>query len=328
MVRFFRSGFATQYIVIILAGVLLWGRSFFDPPSMPVPQGRVPLYDLVYLIFSSSPSVAVLIAFILMLFSAFYLNYMLSRHDIVTKNSSIAAFIFVILISYFPLILTLHPVTISIVFLLFILDNLFLAYRYSDPLDTTYSVGFTAALATLFYFPFIYFFILILITYILFRISNWRAWISSALGLLTPFLFLFVYYFWNDILKIRSVEYLRAFRLSFDINFFHNVHFMVFTVMIVILLLTGLFSGISHLKEKNIETRRKISSMIWVIPVVLFSLFFAGQYIQYHLMISFITVSTLLSLYLLRLKNSFWQEAALMAIFVVILLNNLFFIFT
>ncbi|HSN49834.1 MAG TPA: DUF6427 family protein [Bacteroidales bacterium] len=328
MLRFFRSSFATQYAVIVLAGVLLWTRAFFDPPPMPVPEGPVPFYKLIYYLFSSMPSLAVVISFVFTLFSAFYLNYMLSRYEIIIKNASLPAFIFIVLISYFPLILTLHPVTISIVFLLLILANLFSAYRRAEPLDTTFSVGFMTAIASFFYFPFIFFFILILISFILFRIPGWREWVSAILGLLTPFLFLFVYYFWNDTLLIKTMDYLQAFRINFPMDFLRNINFVVFTVMIVLLLFVGFFSGISHLNEKTLEIRRKISILIWLIPVMLLSFAFSGQFVKYHLMITFIPVSSLLSVYFLGLKRSFWQETILLSIFIIILLNNLFLILT
>ncbi len=328
MLRFFRSSFATQYLVIVLAGVLLWIRAFFDPPAMPVPEGPVPFYKFIYYLFSATPSAAVVVSFILAIFSAFYLNYMLARYEIIVKNASLPAFLFILLISYFPLILTLHPVTISIVFLLLILASLFSAYRRPEPLDTTFSVGFMTAIASFFYFPFIFFFLLILITFILFRIPTWREWLSAFLGLLTPFLFLFVYYFWNDTLVIKTMEYIHFFRINFPMDFLRNVNFVVFTVMVVLLLFVGFFSGISQLNERTIEIRRKISVLIWLIPVMLLSFAFSGQFVKYHLVISFIPVSSLLSIYFLRLKHSFWQETILITIFVIILLNNLLLILT
>ena len=57
--RFFRSSFFSQYLAIILAGLLLWGRAFFVPPMMPVATGPVPLYKLLYLLLSGLPLLAV-----------------------------------------------------------------------------------------------------------------------------------------------------------------------------------------------------------------------------------------------------------------------------
>jgi len=322
--RFFRSSFFSQYLAIIIAGLLLWGRAFFESPPIPVASGPVPLYKLLFFLLSDFPLLAVILGYFLNLFSAFYLNSLLTKHEILPKNSSLAAFLFLFLVSYYPVLLTLHPVNICLFILLLILEKVFASYSLKDPLEMVYSAGFLIGIGAMFYFPFIFFFALILVAFIVFRILSIREWICSFIGLGSPFIFLIVYYFWFDELKIKILEFFRAFIPFFNLEPFRNPGFLIFTGIQFILLLFGIFAGLARISERNIEIRRKTILLIWLAFFVLLSFPFVGPLLPYHLLISFITVSALLSLYILRLKNTFWQEIFLMLMIFSVLVHNLF----
>jgi hypothetical protein len=75
--------------------------------------------------------------------------------------------------------------------------------------------------------------------------------------------------------------------------------------------------------EKTIEIRKKTILLIWLIPVMILSSFFSASLLKYHFLISFITLSGLLSMYLLKIRKTFWQELIFVGILVILLLNNL-----
>jgi hypothetical protein len=326
--RFFRSSFFSQYLAIISAGLLLWGRSFFVPPPMPVATGPVPLYKLLYLLLSGLPVLAVLLGYLLNLVSAFYLNYILTKHEILPKNSSLAAFFFLFFVSYFPVLLTLQPVNICLFILLLVFDRLFDTYSKQEPLELDYTAGFLIGVGSLFYFPFIFFYLVILIAFIVFRTTSPREWISSFIGLCSPFIFLLVYYFWFDEARIKLIEFVHAFTPSLNPEPFRNTGFLIFTTIQFLLLLFGIFTGLARVSEKTIEIRRKTILLIWLAVIVLLVFPFAGQLLPYHLLISFITVSALIAMYILRLKKTFWQEIFLMLVILFVLIHNLFPFFT
>jgi hypothetical protein len=321
--RFFRSGFVTQYLAIGIIGLLLWGRAFIDPPAMPAPDGPVPLYSLIYSLLHSMPHVAVILGFILTLSSAYLLNRLLTRNEVLLKNSSLSALIFIALMSYFPFLLTLHQVSIAALFLLMILERLYRAYSRAESPELTYVSGFMIGIASLFYLPFVVFFLFLLISFIIFRNIDWHEWVGSFIGLVTPYIFLSVYYFWFDKWMLKAHEYQRFFLISFDPAPFREPSFLILSGIVLVLLVFGLFTGLSRLSEKTIEVRKKTILLIWLIPVMILSIFFSASLLKYHMLISFITLSGLLSMYLLKLKNTFWQELILVGILVILLLNNL-----
>jgi hypothetical protein len=290
---------------------------------MPAPDGLVPLYGLIYSLLNGSPHVACILGFILTLLSAFLLNRLLTGNEVILKNSSLSALIFIELMSYFPFLLTLHQLTIITFFLLMILERLYKSYNKSESLELTYVAGFLIGIASLFYLPFIFFFFFLLISFIIFRNIDWHEWVGSFIGMVTPFIFLSVYYFWFDKFSIKVNEFKHFFMISFDLASLREPTFVILSSIVLFLLAFGMVTGLSRLSEKNIEIRKKTALLIWLVPVMIFSIPFSASLLRYHLLISFITLSGLLSMYLLKIRNTFRADIIFVSILLILLLNNL-----
>ena len=257
MIRFFKSSFVVQSFAICITGLVLWGKSFFEPPPMPVPDGFVPFYSFLYSLLSEFPSLQVIAGYLLVMVSAFILNRLLYKHNIVHKNTLLTGFVFMILMSYYPEFQTVQPVNIAAFFLLLILNQLLQSYNREEALDLIYSSGFLATIGSYVYFPFIFFYGLILISFILFRSGKWREWISSFFGLLTPFLFLATYYFWFDTLMPKINEYLGMFTIRADLMPFKKPVYLILTSFITLLSIYSVLYSLTNRMEKTIERKRK-----------------------------------------------------------------------
>jgi hypothetical protein len=323
--RFFRSSFATQYIFIGIIGLVFWIPAFITPVPMPVPDGTVPGYALIYALLSGTPRLAAILGFVLVLGSAVLLNYIFNTQEVVTKNSSLAAFLFMILASYYPALLTIHPVSIAIFILLLIFQELFRTYHESESLELFFSAGFYAGLGSLIYFPFLFFFAFIILSFIIFRSNNWREWTASLIGLLTPYVFLGVFYFWFDELSRKVIEYGRFFRFPETFRFEADRVFMTFTGILVCLLLFSFSRSLNHLSEKTIEGRKKNLLLYWSVFIILLSFPFSGAYFLYHPQYLALVVSVLLTSFFLQHRKTFWFEFFILIFFLAILLNNLIF---
>lgn len=327
MIRFFKSSFPAQYIVIILVGLLMWGRSFFTPVPMPAPNGFVPFYEGLYSLVAGLPILSTILGFLLTVLSVLLLNRLLTQHDILQKNSSLAGFIFMMLLSFHPLLQTIQPGNISIFFLLIILNQMILSYGKEDPYDLVFSAGFFSAVGSFFYFPVIFFYGFILFSFMFIRAANWREWMASLLGVLTPLIFLAVYYFWFDALVFNWEHYWSA--LSMKISFNWNDHplFIVLVVIIILFSIHAFFSGYRKNRERNIEIRRKALLQNWIMFFTVLSFPFAGESYIYLVQIIFIPFSGLISIYLLNAKKHNWQEIFIFLFILTTTLNNLFFRF-
>jgi hypothetical protein len=326
MIRFFKSSFFVQYLAICLTGLILWGRAFFEPPLLPEPEGYVPFYSFLFSLISGFPVIRVILGYILVIFSAIMLNRLFYGHNIVQKNSSLTGFIFMILMSYYPPFLTIHPVNITVFFLLLIISQLLKSYNRTESLDLVYSASFMITIGSLFYSPFIFFFFFILISFIIFQTLKWRQLVSALFGLLTPYLFLAVYYFWFDQLIPKINETLKMFSFSMDLVFLKNPVYLVLSLLIIIGYFYTLVFGLSNRSEKTIEKKRKNMLVNWSIFFVLLSFPFSSTLSAYHIELTFITFSGLIAYYMLQIRKQFFQELILLILILFILANNLFFL--
>lgn len=327
LTRFFHSGFATQYTVIFITGLLLWARAFFFPPEMPTPEGTVPLWSLTYLLLSELPRLAVILGFLLTLASAFILNDLLTRNAIILKNSSFGAFAYVIMASYFPAFLVLNPVNISIFFLIMILRTLMGAYSRNELLDLTYTAGFLTAAGSFFYQPFIFFTILLFVALILFRSSNWRDYASTIIGLLTPFIFLVVYYFWFDKLETKVMVYIHSFGIRFTFEYVKGTVYFILTALMLLVMITGWISGFGKFSEKTIEIRSKAYLVTWIFFISLAAAPFANINLSFHFLFMIIPLTSVFTAYMLRLRKPRWQEIGFLVFLVFVVIHNSLYIY-
>ncbi len=320
--RFFRSSFATQYLVIGVTGLLLWGKAFVFPAMMPPPEGPVPLYSLIFSELAAFPRIATVIGFIIALCSAFVANYILVRNEIISKNSSLAGFLFIIFISFFPALLILNPAGIVLLLLLLIVNSLFDSYNKSESPDLIYLSGFLVGIGSFIYFPFLAFYGFILVALVLFRSSNWREWLSSLIGLATPYVFLAVWYFWFDELIPRSLAFVHSFRIYLAEDLSREPAFLLLSGFIVFLMISGWLNSVARLSEKTIEIRKKTIILNWLVLFVIVSFAFGFKLQTYHSLLVAGSSAILMAIYLLQLKKSLWQEAVIILLLLSILISN------
>jgi len=322
VLRFFRSSFFSQYLAICLAGLLLWGRGFFYPAHLPLPEGPVPLYRLLYNVLAGIPVTATILGFIVSLISAFLANYLLVHNEIVNKNSSLTGFLFIIFTGFHPALLILNPVSIVLLLLLLTVNSLFDSYNKTESQDLIYLAGFLIGTGSFIYFPFLAFYGFILVALILFRSSNWREWLSSLLGLLTPYLFLSAYYFWFDELLFKWNIFVHSFAIYLKPGFIMDPGFVIQAGVIVLVMIAGWLNSVVHLSEKTIEIRKKAILLNWLVLFVILSLIFGNNLQTLHFLLIAGCTAFLMAMYLLQLKRSFWQEIVLILVFVAFVVGN------
>jgi len=324
-IRFFRSSFPVQYLVIALVGLILWGKAFVQPPPVPVPEGPVPLYSLLYAVLNGFPHLAVIFAFILVLIESWLLNNLLNKHELVLKNSSLASLIFIILMSSSPVYLTLNPLNITILTSLIILNNLMISYSRAEDLDLVFSAGFFAAVGSLFYFPYVLMLFIVPVCFVLFRSSKWREYAAAFIGFLTPFIFLATWYFLTDQLQ----QQIGVYRKMLSSLFFYPIHLQTDDWVIGIFTLVLAFWGLYYLMrgpmEKTAEIRAKTYLIVWLILISFPSVAYSTTLVVFHLVMLFPTLTLLLTSAFLGIKKKRWAEIIFLIYFLMILVNSYFY---
>jgi hypothetical protein len=290
---------------------------------MPVPEVPAPLYSLVYQIFHNLPFLATAIGFCLVMAETYWLTRILSLHDLVLKNSSLSALVFVVMMSFLPDQLTLNPINIALGFMILLLHHLLISYNKPEHLDRIFAAGFFTAIASMFYLPFILWFVFVIISFLVFRAGNWRAWMAAIIGLITPFLYLAVWYFWHDEFIVNA--------LGFPIFFSHilvfpnpfHTDFFILSGFALLMALWGIFLFRSG-PQKTVEVRVKTNILLWTLVFTLLSFVFSRSMAIFHPALAMPALAMVITGTLIGLKKTRVAEVILLVYFLSVLLNNLF----
>lgn len=323
IIKFFKSSFFIQYFIIALIGFSLWLGSFLMPASMPAPQGPVPLYGLIYTMLQGFPRLATLLAFLLILFEAYGFTRIFDRHEMIPKNSSLSAMVFVILLSLLPEMLTLNPVNLVLGLMVFIVYHLLIYYNKSDHLDRIFAAGFFTSIGGFIYMPFLIWFLFVIISFLVFRAGSWRAWMASFIGLITPYLYLFTWYFWCDELGEKIQAFLGFFGNLLVFPTIFPPYFWITTGFTVLIGFWGFIRYQTRPHEKTVEVRAKTSILLWTLVFTAISYLFAGAMILYHILLAMPALTMILSVELSGLRKTRPAEVILILYYCIILTNNL-----
>lgn len=321
-IKFFKSGFFIQYFLIGIIGVVLWLPAFLHPSLMPPPDGPVLLYSLLYDLLRESQFLATVLGFVLVCGETYFFSVILNRNELSLKNSSLSALVFLVLMSLLPSQLTLTPTTIALLFILLILHHLLIIYRKPEHFDRVFAAGFFTALASFFYIPVLLWIGFIIVSFLLFRSGAWREWIAAIIGLLTPFIYLSVFYLWNDELFFRAREYPDFFRrFLFYPNSSHSDFWITEGVVLILTIWGTVRLWISSL-EKTVELRAKFNLFIWILVFTIFSFAFARSLAVYHPALATPALAMIITYALTSLKKTRLVEIILLILFILLLINN------
>jgi len=274
IIRFFRKDYLLQYITLLLLQLFFWLPALLFPELNYEKYSSFTSPGYIFIIWSvgHNPRILVVLAFILVFFSALVLNRTVAKHQLVTKNNMLTAFIYIVLLSHRPVYLSLNPALIANLFIIITLYQMFTLYMEKEAYSKIFNIGILLAIGSLFYFEVFFLLIFLWWTYNIYRIYFWREWIIPILGIITIYLFLGVYYFWTDQLNFALQQYQSLLHVFFslDINFPQDYLSITINVAVYILTLFSVIVLISHLNEYIISVRKHYwASIILLITSVL-----------------------------------------------------------
>lgn len=331
LIKLFNKSYILQYFLIVMIGVVLWLGAFVYPaePSLYTNTHVFPGNLIINWISTGNNLVATIIAFLLMLGGAFLLNFIVTKNNIFPRNSLLPALVYVVLMSHSPQMLKLNAVIISVLFLLLVLNNIFLIYHRSEDYENIFMIGFWIAFASFFYSQSIFLVFFVWFTFLAYRLYYWREWIIVLMGLITPYLFLWTYYFWIEELGLIFIAYADTFReinlIAFT-NFNYSYIYYLVIAAIVVFFFWSFLKVTSAMGKRIILYRKMLWSLIWLLLISILIFLFSGSG-KGSSMILLIPVSIFIASGLNELKRSFWAEIAFSFLTILIILNNYLFVF-
>jgi len=238
---------------------------------------------------------------------AILFNRVINNHGLLAKPSYLPALLYITASSLFLQFLILSPVLVCNFLLIWIMDKFLKIGKAPNAMMMMFDVGMIIALGTLIYFPFIVLLVMLWLTLLLYRSFNWREWIAGLIGFLTIFLFIAVFYYWNDNInqfyKIWQ-PLVNKFPSVLQINF--NDYLVLIPVGLIIIL--AALQLRENFFRSFISTRKAFQMLFFMFVVAIISFYTKPDFRVYHFLLSVPPGAVLLAYYFSNAKKRWFFE--------------------
>ncbi len=327
LIHFFRKSYLLQYILLLVLTLILWLGALIHPLNVSVDTDSflTPGYSLMTSILKGHLLFQGIIAMVLVISGSMIFNYSLTKFNLVPKNTLVPAMVYILLMSYSPSLLNLHPLAIPALLTVLILFYLFQVYTEEEAYAQIFNIGLLIGISSFFYFPSIFFILFIWLTFIVYRLYSWREWIIPLTGIITPYVFLFTYYFMVDSLEPAYLAYLAYFSkiTIFQFSFDFSLMNYIITSLLTLLFLWSGFLLLSDVQEKIISLRKRYWSVFWLLVIAFITYFISDDFFKWHQMFILIPASVFIAYAFTHIKKLRWIEIIWGILFMLIVINNL-----
>jgi len=201
MINFFKNLSPLNILWLLVVLFILRAGYLFN---LPVKIDSAYFENLEHLLLSPglhypfTPFLNVVLAGIFVFIQALLLNRLVNHFNLLGKPTFLPALMYLTVSGLYTPFLVLSPPLICNFFVIWMLFKLINFYKSKDSKSDAFDLGMIVAVGSLIYLPFIFFFLTIWISLVIFKPFNWREWIASVIGYVTVFFFLAVYYYLNN----------------------------------------------------------------------------------------------------------------------------------
>ena len=322
-IRFFRSSFFVQYAFVFVIAIVLWIPALINPQTLVFENTEnTMLFNVFDRLLNQMPRIGTIVTFIFLLIQLFFFNLILRSNNLITKNSSAAAFVFVLLFSLAPLQTGFYPFAMINPLLLTMLHSLFSLYELEDIEFPVFKVSILASVISLFYFPAILLLCYIWIVLFIIRASSSRIWIISLIGFLCPYFFIASYFYLTDQLTNQIDLFLNSFdRFGLPEFDFSSWSVVSVIVLILILFLFALNIVYNTNSDKKISLRKKIAIAV-MLPLMAIPMFFFTQTPIAQNSLLFVGMAIIISVAMAHLNKSRFMNIVLLMLLFLLIINN------
>ena len=289
MLKFFKHSYISQLVVIVLLIVALWIPVFL---TYRFPDDAGEPTSLALTIFT----------FVVFGVSVFFFNSMMSVNQLVTRNSSIGAFIYVLCMSIIPIHTACFPFLLACPLIMIAMQTILLIYQVEKPEAYLMNVGFFIAIASMFYFPAIFLIIWALLSMTIMDIRQVKHYFIPIMGVIFPYFILFTFFYFNGTLLGKIEQYsliINDLNLEkLGIGTFETIVLAIVFIM-VILSLMMIKSGNA---DNSVVTRKKVNITLWIF-FFSFLMLFTRKPAMYNGLI-FVVLAMFVSMALCYIKKS------------------------
>ncbi len=316
MLQIFRSNqllvsfFLLFYLLLLFSPVLIHPAPY-DYLAVP---GPLAVWALSWT--SSYPGVAFVLNLFVLLIQVILLNYISNFHRVAGEQTQFPGVFFVLIIAFVPESSLLHPIHLANLFVLLGLQYILATFKKGSAAILIFNSGLFLGLAVLSFLPTIVFLALYFIGLSLVRSFDLREWLMVLSGLITPFVLLGTYFFWNDQFSGWLQTLYEAFFMGIPSlpapgGWIDQIPSYLFGLMLLLMLVQRR----AFLFKQMMEAQRRVSLIYWYMFLAGVAVFFHPFLTQELLLLVSPPLAVLLGIRVGQLSSrwgEFWHLALLL----------------
>ncbi len=218
------------------------------------------------------PVIILLAGIIIPLILSTGLNNLIYEKNIIRKENLVIGCVFIFLSTAF---FNTIDAWISAFFMLFVFNFLLASYQKDMPLAEYYNSSIILSTLTFFYPNIIFFLILFLVSGINYSNLNWRILVTILLGLITPYIFYFMFLYLS-INLFAIPEFFNFTAISFSDIEKIQLPLQIWLSVLLLIIVFSFFELFVWLYKKSIKSRKTFMIIIWYFIIALCIAFFSG----------------------------------------------------
>jgi hypothetical protein len=300
--QLFSSVFLIFYILLLRFSVVI-------APFKWAPSGHGIFSEILFNWVGSQQLFSHVIAVLLLLVQAFLVNMLSINHRLSSEVNLFPGLFFILISCALPDFLYLSPVLIGNTFFLAALLELYGTYKNPACADNIFNAGIWIGVASLFYFPFLFLFVLVMAALNILRAFNIREQLMIVIGIFMPYFLTALYYFWFDRLDVfwnqqfgRNASFFSLGGIAWNWESFLKLS------LFLLLLVWVVFNSNIFLIKKNIQVQKKINILFWALAAAGFASIFQNNLTFEHLLMLAPPLGIFLGLTFTSMKPQ-WAES-------------------
>lgn len=271
MISYFNSGYLIRYIFIFVFACLLWLPPIISPETYFESRSVISLMNVNVTWVYQYSFIFIWVAFLFALISALSINQILREYDLINMHSTMGLAVFILLVSGLPLFTSVNSFIIINLILVLVIQGILKLSIVEDPITVLFNISFYLSFASLFYTPIVYLILIIWLAIITNRQIGLRNFLITIIGLLLPYFFVFIWFYWNDsVVESWDSLLLMLTEFNFNMNFqFFGYHNMLVLTFLFILIVMSVLIVLGKLSEKSNYVRKNIVIALYSLLVVL-----------------------------------------------------------
>ncbi|WP_456458225.1 hypothetical protein [Reichenbachiella sp.] len=282
------------------------------------------VYKWLFILFGKTRVPYFIISVLLVVIQAGIFNNVMLRNKAYNGSTYVPALLYMVFMNAFFDFLTLSPVLLSMTFVLLAMNNLFKRMDNQTKDELFIFTGVFLGIATLFYLPTFWYFVVTILSLVLYTGSILRRMMLLVYGFAMVVGFASLYFYWFDDYLIFQYHVLNSLWIIETIKYLNWTELTIIAAVPLLIFITSVYKV--RKLGKYINFQEKIQQVMFMFFLSGFlGLMMAREVSTYQLIFFVPTVAFFVTHYLLLIKNWLVAELSVGVIIILVLYNHLAF---